>query len=88
MRAVDGGCGTLSYENSMQSVGGFITMGSSRQSTTYECPLATQTGHCLETEASYWDSQCPTGANPAFCDYMATCSPWHGGSPRIVSGTN
>jgi hypothetical protein len=88
MRVVNGGCGSLSYENSMQSVGGFITMGGSRQSTTYDCPTGVYTAQCLEVESSYWDAQCPTGANPPFCDYRSTCSPWHGGNPTIVSGTN
>jgi hypothetical protein len=88
MNVVNGGCGTLSYENSMQSVGGFINMWGTIQRSTLQCYTGAHPVQCMEVEASYWDDQCPTGANPSFCDYRDQCSPWHGGNQTTVSGTN
>ncbi|KAK9426908.1 hypothetical protein V1505DRAFT_381981 [Lipomyces doorenjongii] len=85
---VGGDCGTISYQNSAQTSIGWIQLDQTRQPpSTVDCPFATAEGHCTESETTNWDGNtCPTGANPPFCDFESTCTPFYPGTPVICRG--
>ncbi|KAH8812565.1 hypothetical protein F5884DRAFT_312914 [Xylogone sp. PMI_703] len=87
---VNGNCGKMSYQSSLQSTQGFVTMSlGDRNQIIDGCGnIGEGTSRCIYVESSHRDSTCPSGSEPPFCDYIETCSPIHSGTPTYVPGGN